>query len=218
MANARQIGLRNRTFRLTTNHWSLTVYSSWNALRMASWKKEDWRLFVACFLYSGLKEYENSKYPIIWQRESADMATLLEALFTAGSDDTSEVGYKLRKRAAALVGLHYPNIEDEIKRLYKERSSFVHGSFFRNVAKDVKISDGLVELPSPPFEILYRQKECVRQALIAYLYLDKIRRTTAEFEGFATVMDILEDAIINLAVRSKVRECVDFTFSLCASG
>lgn len=190
-------------------------YGCWNARRMTLWKTEDWRLFVASLLYVGLQEYENSKEFVTWPRESADMATILEALFTAGTDDNSEVGYKLRKRAATLVAFRDPSIEHEIKKLYKERSSFVHGSLFQSLAKHVKIADGLGELPLPPFNDLYRQKECVRYALVAYLYLNKIRRSTAEFERYDTVIDILEDAIINLDVREKVRRHVDAILSLC---
>jgi hypothetical protein len=171
-------------------------YGSWNALRMARGTREDWRLFVACLMYSGLTEYDNSKYPFIWQRESADMATILEALFTAGSDGNTEVGYKLRKRAATLIASRYPTIEQEIKTLYNDRSAFVHGSFFLNIAKKIQVVDG--QLSIPPFDLLYGQKEIVRHVLIAYLDLNKIRRSTGEFEGFGTVMEILEDAIINL--------------------
>jgi hypothetical protein len=191
-------------------------YGSWNAIRMATWKKEEWRLFVACLLYSELKAYENSKYVFIWQRESADMATLLEALFTAGADST-EVGYKLRKRAAALIGFYLPTIEKDIKKLYEQRSSFVHGSFFQNIAKDVKVIEGIAQLPSPPFDVLYQQKECVRHALIAYLYLSKVHRDTSEFKGHGTVMDILEEAIINLELRTRVRTHAEFILSLCAA-
>ncbi len=65
------------------------------------------------------------------QRESADMATILEALFTAGTGENTEIGYKLRKRVAAMLAFQFPSIEKEIKDLYKQRSAFVHGSFFR---------------------------------------------------------------------------------------
>ena len=58
-------------------------YGSWHLDRIQSWNKEDWRLFVAALLYSGLKDYENAKSSFGWQRESAEMATILEALFTA---------------------------------------------------------------------------------------------------------------------------------------
>lgn len=190
-------------------------YGSWNAKRTAGWHKEDWRLFVACHLFSELKAFENSKYPITWQRESADMATILEALFTAGGDENTEIGYRLRKRAAALMGSRLPTVDQDIKKLYGERSSFVHGSFFRKIAKQAKVKDGLAELPLPPFEDLYGQKESVRRTLIAYLYLNKIHRSTEEFDGFDTVMDLLEAAIIDVDLRIKVRHHVDHILALC---
>jgi len=189
---------------------------AWNPYRTAEWKTEEWRLAVACLLYIGLQEYENSKEFVTWPRESADMATILETLFTAGTDDNSEIGYKLRKRAAALLASNLPDVEGGIKMLYKERSSFVHGSFFKSLAKHVKVTDQLGQLPLPPFADLYRQKECVRQALVAYLYLNKVRRSTTEFKGFETVIEILEEAIINLDLREKVRRHVELILSLCA--
>lgn len=174
---------------------------------MSHWNEEDWRLFVACLLFTELKTYENSKYTFTWQRESADMATILEALFTAGSGDQSEVGYKLRKRIAALMGFHFPGIEQEIKELYKQRSAFVHGSFFLQVRKDIEIEDGLASLPSPPFQFLYKQKEHIRHALAAYLYLSKIRKSDMEeFKGFRNVLESLEKSIIDLDLRAKVRK------------
>jgi hypothetical protein len=191
-------------------------YGSSNLLRMGEWSKEDWRLYVASLLYVGLQEYENIKEFVTWPREAADMATILEALFTAGTDDNTEVGYKLRKRAAVLLAFRHPSIEKDIKKLYDERSSFVHGSFFRSLAKHVTVTDGLAQLPPPPFEMLYRQKEGVREALIAYLYLNEIRVSTTEFAGFTTVIEVLEEAVINLDVREKVRRHVEYILSLCA--
>ena len=80
----------------------------------------------------------------------------------------------------------------------------------------MKVTDQLGQLPLPPFADLYRQKECVRQALLAYLYLNKVRRSTTEFKGFETVIEILEEAIINLDLREKVRRHVELILSLCA--
>ena len=190
-------------------------YGSSNALRMSKWSKEDWRLYVASLLYVGLQEYENAKEFVTWPRESADMATILEALFTAGTDDNSEVGYKLRKRAAALLAFCHPSIEKDIKKLYDERSSFVHGSFFRSLSKHVTVTDGLAQLPAPPFETLYMQKQGVREALVTYLFLNKVRRTAPEFANFGTVIEILEEAIINLNVRANMQRHVESILSLC---
>ncbi len=186
---------------------SESVYASWQADRMARWNEEDWRLFVACLLFNELKTYEDSKYAFTWQRESADMATILEALFTAGSGDKTEVGYKLRKRVATLIAFRFVDIEQEIKKLYDQRSAFVHGSFFLQAKKDIEIQDGLARLPSPPFEFLYRQKEYIRHALAAYLYLNKIFRSHRDdFAGCKNVLHILENSIIGLDLRTKVRK------------
>ena len=93
-----------------------------------------------------------------------------EALFTAGGDDNTEIGYRLRKRIAMLLSRQIPNIEAKMKELYKQRSAFVHGSFFRQIHKKTVVEKGLAHLPAPPFQFLYSEKELVRIALVAYLY------------------------------------------------
>lgn len=194
---------------------SESVYASFQADRMALWNKEEWRLFVACSLFTGLQNYENSKYPTTWQRESADMATILEALFTAGTGDNTEVGYKLRKRIAALMAFRFADIEQDIKELYKQRSEFVHGSFFLRVKKDIRVEDGLAILPLPPFEFLYKQKEYIRHTLAAYLYLSTIHRSNGdEFTGCENVIDILEKSVIDLELRAKARHHSETILSL----
>jgi hypothetical protein len=181
-------------------------YGSWQADRMAKWDQEDWRLFVACLLFSELRQGEHSKQVFTWQRESADMATILEALFTAGSDDLGEVGYKLRKRIAVLLAVWFPDIEQDVKRLYRQRSSFVHGSFFQQAKKDIEVSHGLAKLPSPPFEFLYLRKEEIRRALAVYIYLNKLRKSAEEGFGHRrSVVDILETSIVDLDMRARVK-------------
>ncbi len=194
---------------------SESIYGSWRTDTMAKWNLEDWRLFTACLLFNELKAYQGSKEVFTWQRESANMATILEALFTAGGGDNTEVGYKLRKRAAALLGFRLPNIEKEINDLYEQRSSFVHGSFFLKFRKSIKVEEGLAKLPSPPFELLYRQKENIRRALIAYLHLSKIHRSNGDqFGDSKSVMDILERSIIDTELRAKVSVHVESILSL----
>lgn len=194
---------------------SESSYASWQADRVARWNSEDWRLFVACLLFNELKAYENEKYVFTWQRESADMATILEALFTAGTGDNTEVGYKLRKRIAALMAFQFADIEQEIKKLYDKRSAFVHGSFFRQFKSEIKTHDGYAKLPSPPFEALYAQKERIRHALAAYLYLSKIYRSQKDdFADCRNVIDILEKSIIDLDLRARVRQHAETIFGL----
>jgi hypothetical protein len=194
---------------------SESVYSVWQADRVAHWRDEDWRLFVACQLFSEQNQYENSKQTFGWQRESADLATIMEALFTAGDDDNSEVGYKLRKRSAVLLSTHTPEIEKDIKDLYKQQSAFVHGSFFRHISKETKVSQGMAELPHPPFDFLYRQKEHVRRALVSYLHLNKMYRADPDsFPGCKNVLHILEQAIIDTKLRSTVSDYTSKILSL----
>ncbi len=143
------------------------------------------------------------------------MATILEALFTAGTGDNTEVGYKLRKRIAALMAFRYADIEQDIKELYKQRSEFVHGSFFLRVKKDIKVEDRLAILPLPPFEFLYKQKEYIRHALAAYLYLSKIFLSNREaFKDCENVIGILEKSVIDLDLRARVRQHAETIFDL----
>jgi hypothetical protein len=149
-------------------------YGVWQSDRVKRWDDEEWRLFVVALLFGGLKEYDNRKSSFGWQRESADMATILETLFTAGDTQNEEVGYRLKKRIAVLLSWKIPSIEKEITKLYSERSKFIHGSFFAKIAKDSRRDNG--NLPVPDFVILYEQKEYVRLAFIAYLHLSMILR------------------------------------------
>ena len=180
-------------------------YGNWHLDRIKKWNNEDWRLFSAGLLYSGLKDYENSKNSFGWQRESADMASILETLFTAGDIQNEEVGYRLRKRIAVILSWKFPNIEKDIKELYSQRSAFVHGSFFAQIEKNSKQSYN--NLPTPDFDLLYRQKEYVRLALVAYLRLSQI------IKPGETVMFLLEQAVIDIELREKLVNEVKKIFS-----
>jgi len=173
-------------------------YGSWHLDRVQSWNKEDWRLFVAALLYSGLKDYENSKSPFGWQRESAEMGSTLEALFTAGDARNEEVMYRLRKRVAVLLSWKFPDIEKDIKKLYEARSAFVHGSFFEQIAKESP--NAYNNLPIPDFNLLYKHKEYVRIAMVAYLNLAKIINSGG-IENVKSVMHALEKSIIDVKLR-----------------
>lgn len=190
-------------------------YASWNWYRTKKWDAEDWRLFVSCLFFEGLKEFDNGKKVFIWQRESADMATMLEALFTATDGEQTEIGYRLRKRVAVLVGSFYPKVEDEIKALYSERSKFVHGSFFSEIAKKSKKNDH--NLPVPDFSILETQKNLARSCLVAYLHLAKqLKSKPAHFGGASNVMDLLERAMLDLELRKKIKAEVSLVLRLLA--
>jgi hypothetical protein len=189
-------------------------YGLWQFFRSKKWQAEDWRLFVAALLFSGLRDYDNKKNVFGWQREAADMATILEALFTAGDAANEEVGYRLRKRLAVLLSNQFPSIENDVKDLYSQRSAFVHGSFFAKIAKESK-QNKVNNLPLPDFNLLYTHKQYVRWALIAYLHLAHITKIQPElFQGFKNVIDILEQAIIDVRIRQKVLLEVERVLSL----
>lgn len=178
-------------------------YGTWQLDRIQKWDKEDWRLFSAGLIYDGLKKYDNSKNSFGWQRESADMATILEALFTADDINNGEVGYRLRKRIATLLSWRFPNIEKDIKELYAQRCAFVHGSFFAQIDKDSKHSYN--NLPTPDFNLLYKQKEYVRLAYVSYLHLAKlIKQNPGEYKDNKTVITALEQSIIDIELRQKL--------------
>jgi len=186
---------------------SESIYGTWQADRCAKWNKEDWRLFIACLLFSELKNYENVKETFMWQRESADMTTILEALFTAKDEDNTEILYRLRKRISVLIGFRFTNIESEIKELYKQRCTFIHGSFFAQIKKNTKVDDGYADLPVPDFYFLKKQKEYIRFSLASYLYLNKIYKSNKnEFKGCKNVLEVLEKSIIDIGLRNKIRE------------
>jgi len=184
-----------------------SVYGVWQRDRCQKWDKEDWRLFVAATLYSELKDYDTGKDAITWQREAADMITILECLFTAEDYTKEEIGYRLRKRIAVLIGFRYKNIESDIKKLYKERSKFIHGAFFAEVGKDSKKGGGVTALPLPNFYLLAKHKNYVRIALLAYLNLAKaIKKSKIDKDKkeIKRTIDLLEEAIIDLGLRKQV--------------
>lgn len=177
-------------------------YGTWQLDRAQKWGPEDWRLFVACDLFFGLRDYDNQKSSFGWQRESADMGAVLESLFTAGDTSNEEIGYRLRKRAAVLLSGHFPDIEKDIKELYKQRSAFVHGDFFAQIAKESK--HAFNNLPIPDFNLLYQQRERVRWALVAYLNLARaVYANPTEYHN-KTLIQLLEQAIIDIPLREKL--------------
>ena len=196
---------------------SQSVYGVWQRDRCKKWDKEEWRLFVASLLFQELKDYEFEKEAITWQREAADMITILECLFTAEDSINEEIGYRLRKRLAALIEFRFKDIEKDIKQLNRERSKFVHGAFFVNVGKEAKKDNSVSALPLPNFEFLYMHKEYVRYSLVAYLNLamqlkqSKIIGTNSEIKR---PLDLLEKSIIDLNLRNQISRQTKELFSL----
>lgn len=196
----------------------LAKYFRWLRDDVLLWNDEDWRLFMAASFYKDLAEYENSKQIYTWQRESADMATLLETLFTAGEGDKEEIGYRLRKRAFTLIGWKFPTIEDDIKILYKDRSEFVHGSYFMKIIRGMRRNSGgdPAMPPSPDFDKLLKMKECIRFILVAYLVLhaNKTTDATGDFASYPNVQAVLEESILNVELRNKVMGITKPVFDL----
>lgn len=183
-------------------------YFIWKRDVVLSWDDEDWRLFMATNFYNGLREYQKGKTAYTWQRESADMATLLETLFTAGDSQNEEIGYRLRKRASALIGWKINDIEKEIKELYQDRCDFVHGSYYKKIIKGMKSNkDDNAMPPFPNFDKLYKSKEVIRIILVSYLYLSHVLRGREEFNKYS-VQGILEESIINTDLREKIIEVI----------
>jgi len=194
---------------------SESVYACWQADRMALWNEEDWRLFVACLLFTELKTIENSKEVFTWRRESANMVTILESLLTAKGSYVAKVGRKVKQRISTLLGRQLTANQRDIEELYQQRHDFVHGSFFLQTKNEIKIQGGFAQLPSPPFPFLYAQKELIRHALVAYLYLSKVRRLRqADFVGCKNVIDILEKSIIDVGLRARVSQHAEAIFNL----
>lgn len=195
-----------------------SVYGSWYRDRAKKWDKEDWRLFVACSLFRDLKRYENQKSSM-WQREAADMSTILEALFTAGDTTNEEVGYRLRKRIAVLSAFYFKDIETEVKKLYKQRCKFIHGDFYSEFFEAAKDDDSVSALPMPDFQFLYGQKEYVRFLLIGYLYIGKILKEKPRYFGDVNkVIQLLEQAIIDINLRNKIVKNLKAVYKLVPIG
>lgn len=178
-------------------------YGTWQLYRAQKWQDEDWRLFVAALLFAGLKEYDNGKGAFGWQREAADMASILEALFTAEDITNDKIGYRLRKRVAVLLSEPFPSIEGDVKELYGQRSAFVHGSFFAKIAEESK--GACNNLPIPDFKLLQLHKYYVRWAFVAYLHLAHVMNTQpTRFGQVKNVMTALDQATKNAGLRNDL--------------
>lgn len=187
-------------------------YGVWQFDRGQEWTKEDWRLFVASTIFTELEKYNSGKNLFGWQRESADMCTILEALFTADDSKTGEVLYRLRKRIAVLLSFKFPDIEKDINNLYSQRSDFVHGRFFSQIAKDIQKDES--GYPIPDIHLLKKQMEYIRWIMITYFYLNKVVREKPDEFNKRTTMKVLEDALIDINLRRKIHTEIEAVFDL----
>ena len=184
-------------------------YFIWMRDSVLLWEDEDWRLFMAAGFYEGLKEYEQGRSPYTWQRESADMATFLETLFTAGDTQNEEIGYRLRKRVSSIIGWKFPEIEKEIKNLYKDRSEFIHGAYYKKILRGMRRNQHDNAMTSlPDFEKLYKAKEFLRIIFVAYLHLSKIKKDDDELNQYPSVQNILEESVMDIKLREKIIDIV----------
>lgn|GEM_PF-1035817 len=184
-------------------------YGSWMLYRAQQWEKEDWRLFVACRFFSNLKDYDDGRDPFEWQRESAEMGATLESLFTSGDNTKDEIVYRLTKRISAIMSGIFPDIEKDIKDLYKQRSAFVHGDFFNQIAKESQHSFN--NIPSIDFDVLMKQREYVRWALTIYLFLfKKLKTEPGNYPPVKNVLQLIEGSIIDTSLREKLLQDIDF--------
>ena len=188
-----------------------TKYFVWMREEAIKWSEEDWRLFMAANFYEWLEKYERGKTIFTWQRESADMTTFLETLFTAGDSQNEEITYRLRKRIGALIQWKFSDIEKDIQELYKDRSDFIHGNHYKKIIKEMRKNPNDKGMPlHPDFEKLYRTKEQIRFIFVAYLYLHKIMNSESGefFNSYKNVQQILEEAILNTKLRVKITEAI----------
>lgn len=131
--------------------------------------------------------------------------------FTAGDIQNEEIGYRLRKRVAVLIQWKFSEIEKEIKVLYNDRNEFVHGNYYKKIISGMnKNPNDNAMPPLPDFEKLYKTKEQLRFIFIAYLYLHKIKVSQSEISlnNYENVQDMLEKAIVDTELRSKIIETI----------
>jgi hypothetical protein len=166
---------------------------------------------VCGMLFSRLRDYDGGKSAFEWKRESADMGAILESMLTAG-DTRKKVEKKLKRRAAVLLSHRFPNIQADIEELYEQRSRFVHGRFFAELADEIANPN---DLPRPHFELLARHRELVRWAIAAYFHLAQlIKNEPGKYPGKKSVVEVLNQASGNSRIHEKVNRDVDEVLDL----
>lgn len=171
--------------------------------KLKLWNAEQWRISTALNSFSDLHEYDFGRSLYMWQKEAADMAIILENLFTATDDSNSEIIYRLKKRIAALSAPFLKDIESDVAALYSLRCKLVHGSIFSSIHKTMKKNkDTDKNFDSPDYDFLIKQRNNIRILLV--LYLNLFKRMGHEFKGFSNVMLLLEASIIDTELRKRI--------------
>lgn len=205
-------------------------YTRWNfpeiTDRVNNKDIEKFRLLSCVSMYRQLKKkYSYSKDMFFWLWEMSDIAIILEWLFTKKTE-TEGIGWMLRKRIHALIWNDIPDIEEEIKYLYRYRSNYVHGNLYADIIKSFDYSkDVWFVQPTMPkykawklqvnwewenmFELSRRYMSILRRILIYYLYLDSIFSETrkAKYKNIIELLDkSLFDTDLKLQIETRLAE------------
>jgi len=182
---------------------------NWRADEVLKWDREQWRLSIACLLFSELEQYQRSKKVMTWQKECAEIVTLYETLLSRRKNDNGR--HKIVQRVEILLAEHYkkdfPKIRKNLKTLFDYRNEFVHGGFFDRLKKATKPypSDTLAQLPNVDFQFLEEQTEVLRKTLILFIFLRKKFKKSKKYAGLS-VPAIINMGIMDIATRKKIRE------------
>jgi len=181
------------------------IGTDWHADEVLKWSREDWRLSIACSLFSELSKYQKVKYPMRWQAECADIVAFYESLLSRKKNDGGR--YRISQRIEVLLSGHYKDrfsdVRKGLKKLYDHRNEFVHGSFFERLRKETKAypdNKEMAQLPDVDFDFLETQAETARKVFISFLYLKKKFKKLNK-----PIPEIINSAIIDTGPRKKIQ-------------
>ena len=183
--------------------------TNWHADEVLKWDREQWRLSIACLLFSELEQYQRSKRIMTWQKECAEIVTLYETLLSRFKDDNGR--HKIVQRVEILLAEHYkkdfPKIKKNLKTLFDYRNEFVHGGFFDRLKKATKSypGDKIAQLPNVDFQFLEEQTEVLRKTLIVFLYLRKKFKKIKAFKALS-VPEIVNMGIMDIQLRKRIQK------------
>ena len=185
------------------------IGTDWHADEVLKWSRENWRLSIACSLFSGLSKYQKVKYPMRWQAECADIAAFYESLLSRKKNDGG--CRRISQRIEVLLSGHYKDrfsdIRRGLKKLYDHRNEFVHGSFFERLRKETKAypdNKEMAQLPDVDFNFLETQAETARKVFISFLYLKKKFRKLNK-----PIPELINSAIADVTLRKKIQNYVN---------